>query len=58
MVANELLDIVIVAGRFPSNTSIIADISTSFDAANAPAVPPGTATPFKLMETDASAPTT
>jgi hypothetical protein len=58
IVANELLDIVIVAGKLASLTSTRADISISLEAANAPAVPPGTGTSFKLMDTLGSAPTT
>ena len=44
------------AGTVP--TSTIAEISIILVAANAPAVPPGTGTPFKLMDIEVKAPIT
>jgi hypothetical protein len=58
IVANELLDMVIVAGKLDSVTSTRADISTSLEAANVPTVPPGTGTPFKFIDTFGRTPAT
>lgn len=55
---NESFEIVIVAGRFSSNTSTIAEISTSLFVATVPVVPPTTGAPFKLMDAEVNAPIT
>ena len=56
IVANELLDMVRTAGAVV--TSTIALISIILVAAKAPAVPPGTGVPFKLMDIEVKAPIT
>ncbi len=56
MAAKESFEIVITAGNVL--TSTIAVISIILVAAKAPAVPPGTGLPFKLMDIEVKAPIT